>query len=67
MTRSASSANGELKGRNLVVDLGSVVEVALVLAGSREEELDAVAAHAVVTGVEGRAPDGVDGAVLVGA
>jgi hypothetical protein len=36
-----------LERRDLVVDLGSVVEVVLVPAGSREEELHAVAAHAV--------------------
>jgi len=59
--------NSGLQRRDLVVDLGSVVEVVLVLAGSREEELDAVAAHAVVAGVEGRATDGADFAVLVGA
>jgi hypothetical protein len=36
-----------LERRDLVVDLRAVVEVVLVPAGSREEELDAVAAHAV--------------------
>src|SRR5438309_8059200 len=60
-------ARGRLERRDLVVDLGSVVEVVLVLAGSREEELDAVAADAVVAGVQGRATDAADGAVLVGA
>src|SRR5271167_657572 len=62
-----ASARGRLERRNLVVDFGSVVEAVLVPAGSREEELDAVATHAVVAGVEGRAPDGADGALAVGA
>ena len=39
-----------LERRNLVIDLGSVVKVILVLAGNGEEELDAVATDAVVTG-----------------
>jgi hypothetical protein len=56
-----------LERRDLVVDLPAVVEVVLVPAGSREEKPDAVAAHAVVAGVECRATDGADGAIRVGA
>src|ERR1700733_9507173 len=39
----------QLERRNLVIDLRSVIQVAVVLAGGREEELDAVTPHAVVT------------------
>jgi hypothetical protein len=35
-----------------------VVELVLISTGSREEELDAVAAHAVVAGEQGGVPDG---------
>src|ERR1039458_5210305 len=57
----------ELQRWDLVVDFGSVVEVVLILAGSREEELDAVATDTVVACEQGRATDGSDGAVRVGA
>jgi hypothetical protein len=49
--RGASAVLGSrLERRDLVVDLRAVIKVILVPAGSREEELDAVAAHAVVAG-----------------
>src|ERR1039458_918434 len=57
----------ELQRWDLVVDLGSVVEMVLIPAGRGEEELDAVAADAVVACEQGRASDGSDGAVRVGA
>src|SRR5580692_5741881 len=50
--------NVTLQRWNLVVDLGSVVELILVLAGSREEELDAVATDTVVTREQGCVADG---------
>src|ERR1700691_2910202 len=49
-----------LQRRDLVVDLCAVVQVVLGLAGGRELELDAVAAHAVVAGEQGRVSDGSD-------
>ena len=58
-TTSAREKAG-LQRRYLVIDLRSVVQVVLVLAGGREEELDAVAAHAVVAREQGRASDGSD-------
>src|SRR5437763_823038 len=64
-TLSRIRARSQLERRDLVVDLGSVVQAVLVPAGSREDELHAVAAHAVVAGVERRATDGPDRAVRV--
>ena len=43
----------------------AVVEVVLVSAGRREEELDAVAADAVVAGEQGRAADGASRAAAI--
>ena len=48
--------NATLQRRNLVVDLASEVELILILARSREEELNAVATDAVVAREEGRVP-----------
>src|SRR5438270_321446 len=53
--------------RDLVVDLGPVIKVVVVLAGAREEELDAVRAHAVVTREQSDVTDRADLAGRVGA
>jgi hypothetical protein len=50
----------QLQRWDLCVDLGSVVEVVLVAAAGAEEELDAVAADAVIAGVHGDVPAGPD-------
>src|SRR5664279_2825113 len=54
------SERAGLQRWDLVVDLRSVVEVVVIPARGREEELDTVATDAVVTREQGRASDGSD-------